>query len=265
MNAFGVDIVFLGDSIIEGWRGMSFGLPVDSKRTNAVVFDSLFQKRQGADFQGLALGIAGDKTTNLLWRIQNQEIPDSLHPSIWWIQVGTNDFLRTNYCSPEVVLMGIQRVIEELRKLRPGSLIVVNSLLPRSDADDGSLLSPDKTSVWQGIMEVNRGLRIYCEKFRSVVFFDATSIFLRQKKGTVGVDGQYIPLDLMADYLHPSAKGYKLWGDAIVAAIYELLDASQSEKGRLPLPHWWKGQSKPEEGYINTKPPPIPTTPEELP
>lgn len=248
MNAFGVDVVFLGDSIIEGWRGMSFGLPVASKRPNAAVFDTLFSERRGADFQGLALGIAGDKTSNLLWRMQNNEIPDTLHPSIWWIEIGTNDFLRDNYCSPEVVLMGIKRVVEEMRKQRPGSFIVVNSLLPRSDADDGSLLNSNgKISVWQGILEVNRGLRNYCETFRNVVYFDATSIFLRQKPKTVGVDGQYIPQSLMADYLHPTAEGYKKWGDEIVASIHKLMDASQSDKGRIPLPPWWKGESKRED------------------
>jgi hypothetical protein len=56
-----VDVVFLGDSITEGWRGTSLGKHVEHKEANIDVFNSLFHVDEGADFQGLALGIAGDK------------------------------------------------------------------------------------------------------------------------------------------------------------------------------------------------------------
>ena len=240
------DIVFLGDSIIEGWRGMSLGQLVPEKQPNIKVFDSLFDERKGAEFNGLALGLAGDKTYNLLWRIQNGELPPDLQPSIWWISIGTNDFGRAlPHCSAEVVILGIKRVVEELRQLRPGSRIVVNSVLPRSEDDlNGRLLdnkNPNRITVWQGIMEVNRGLRDYCSKIENVVYFDATNMFIRQDEGMKGVDGMYIPKDLMYDFLHPTAEGYKKWGEAIISKVHEIFDASQSEKGRLPLSTtWWE-------------------------
>jgi len=37
----------------------------------------------------LPLGIAGDRTVDLLWRIRNGEMPEELNPSIWWILIGT--------------------------------------------------------------------------------------------------------------------------------------------------------------------------------
>jgi lysophospholipase L1-like esterase len=239
-----VDVVLLGDSITEGWRGMSLGLPVPEKKPNVPVFESLFDERRGADFQGLALGIAGDRTYHLLWRMQNGEIPANLQPSVWWISIGTNDFGRDlPHCSPEVVLMGIIRVVKEMQKLRPGSTIVVNSVLPRSEDINGRLVDskhPDHLTVWQGILEVNRGLRIYCSKLRNVVYYDATSIFVRQDEGIKGVDGMFIPKELMYDFLHPTAEGYKKWGDEIISSIHDLIEASQSEKGRLPLSAtWW--------------------------
>jgi lysophospholipase L1-like esterase len=246
LNGRDVDVVLLGDSITEGWRGMSFGQPVPAKKPNIKVFDKLFHERRGADFEGLALGIAGDRTNNLLWRIQNGEIPPDLRPSVWWILIGTNDFGRElPHCSPEVVLMGITRVVEEMRRLRPGSTIVVNALLPRSEDDlDGRLVDSkhgNRVTVWQGIMEVNRGLREYCASIRNVVFFDATSIFVKQDNGTKGLDGMYIPKELMYDYLHPTAEGYKKWGDEIIATVHDVIDASSSEKGRLFLSSkWWE-------------------------
>ena len=61
LNTDSVDVVFLGDSITEGWRGTSLGKYVEYKEPNVKVFNSLFHVDQGADFQGLPLGIAGDK------------------------------------------------------------------------------------------------------------------------------------------------------------------------------------------------------------
>ena len=176
-----------------------------------------------------------------MWRIQHGELPDTLRPSVWWISIGTNDFLRESHCSPEVVLMGITRVVEQVRISRPGSIIVVNSLLPRSTEElNGKLVdseNPEKKTVWEGIMEVNRGLRRYCEKYLNVVYFDATDIFLEESDSHAGVEGMYIPRSLMGDYLHPTAEGYRRWGESMVEAIHEITDASKSKMGRKPLPH----------------------------
>lgn len=205
------DVVFLGDSIIEGWRGLSFGKVNPKKELNTRVFGNLFAKGFGhnADFEGLALGISGDKTFNLLWRLQNGELPDTLHPKMWWLLIGTNDFGHDEkpHCSPEIVLMGVLRVIEELRAARPHTLIVVNSILPRSE-NGGAVTAPDTKipTVWEGILEVNRKLKDYCSNHHNLRYFDATSIFLRQKENTKGIDDQYIPDSLMADYLHPTHK-----------------------------------------------------------
>jgi len=229
-----VDIVFLGDSIIEGWRGLSFGQVNPNKAENTRTFEKLFAKGFGhnADFEGLALGIAGDKTFNLLWRLQNGEIPDSLHPKVFWFLIGTNDFGHDDkpHCSPEVVLMGVLRVIEELRAARPHTLIVVNSILPRSE-DGGAVTSQENNlpTVWEGILEVNRELKDYCSNHHNLRYFDATPIFLRQKPDTKGVDGQYIPDSMMGDYLHPTAKGYLEFGEAVVKEMYHIMDSSQAK------------------------------------
>ena len=44
-----------------GWRGTSFNKTVESKQKNLKVYQSLFDKKKGADLDGLVLGIAGDK------------------------------------------------------------------------------------------------------------------------------------------------------------------------------------------------------------
>ncbi len=55
------DVVFLGDSILEGFKGTKFGKKVKHKQDNVQVFDSFFNANNGAEFDGLVLAIAGDK------------------------------------------------------------------------------------------------------------------------------------------------------------------------------------------------------------
>src|SRR5262249_40922682 len=52
-----IDVVFLGDSITDGWRGQG------------KIWNEHFGK-----FNPLNLGIGGDRTQHVLWRIQNGEL-----------------------------------------------------------------------------------------------------------------------------------------------------------------------------------------------
>ena len=59
VNEGEIDVLFLGDSITEGWKGTSYGR--SSARTQDVpkVFHKYFSKDSGK-YEGLALGISGD-------------------------------------------------------------------------------------------------------------------------------------------------------------------------------------------------------------
>merc|ERR1711983_284230 len=112
------------------------------------IFDSLFDKEDsGGKYNGLPLGVAGDTAPNVLWRIQNGELPSYLNPKVFWLLLGTND-LAIKQCSEEVVLLGILRVIEELQSLRPDAKIVVNSILPLTDDRKGRV--PDIVGGGEG-------------------------------------------------------------------------------------------------------------------
>ena len=157
--------------------GTSFGEPLDQKKSNKQVFQKLFVKsaKSKAKFNGFVLAMAGDKSPNLLWRMQNGEIPDNLNADVWWILIGTNDFLKDGLdnCSDEVVLMGVRRIVEEMKLLRPSSKIVVNGILPRSGRSDGLLFEPGgKRNVMNAIQDVNRELRAYCEQHENVEYFE---------------------------------------------------------------------------------------------
>ena len=220
-----MDVVFLGDSIMEGWRGTSFGQMVEKKKEHSKVFDDYFDMDKGGEFDGLVLGIAGDKCQNLLWRIQNGEMPKKLKAKVFWLLIGTNDFLKEGMeqCSEEVVLMGIQRIVEEMMLLKPDATIVVNGLLPRSDIGrygEGRLYQKGERTVMDAIDAVNSQLEEYCKLHKDLEYFDASQIFIQNNpKLGRGKYQKFIPLDLMEDSLHPTTHGYREWAKAITATL----------------------------------------------
>lgn len=75
-----LDIVLLGDQFIQAWTGkLAKGAIVGGSEIQSY-FNKTFQKSQGGLVEGITLGIDGDTTSNLLWRIQNGEMPAGLDP-----------------------------------------------------------------------------------------------------------------------------------------------------------------------------------------
>jgi len=132
----GIDVVFVGANMVELWAGRSVSNVKKISKEVGEKFVKNFNREKRGKYNGIPLGIAGDTTPNVLWRIQNGEIPDNLNPKIFWLVLGTND-LALRQCSEEVVLLGILRVIEEIQEMRPDAKIVVNSILPMSTDKQG--------------------------------------------------------------------------------------------------------------------------------
>mmetsp|Transcript_26498 Transcript_26498/g.43761 ORF Transcript_26498/g.43761 Transcript_26498/m.43761 type:complete len:697 (-) Transcript_26498:81-2171(-) len=152
-----IDVAFLGESVVEAMDGRWLGKhiigsfqrkqqqqegPEEKKKKSGLpmineTFEKLFRKDKGGELEGVALGIAGDTTSNVLWRIMNDEMPYDFNPKVWWLVLGMNDLTRMQ-CSEEIVVLGILRVVEEIRLRKPDAKIVINSLLPMVNYQDGS-------------------------------------------------------------------------------------------------------------------------------
>lgn len=179
---------------------------------------------------GLPLGIAGDTTPNLLWRLQNGELPLNLNPQIFIVLIGTND-VGKDQCSPENTVVGILRVVEEILKQRPTSQLLLHGLLPRtyntagylycgatgSGSATGGRTPTKEPGVWDDIETINDELQRYARYREGVVYFD-TNVFFKDLPAK-----QQIDMDLMPDGLHPSARGYELWGAELKGKILEML------------------------------------------
>lgn len=179
-------LVFLGDSITDG-----------------MVVASDAMERCWSKDNPLVLGVPGDCTQNLLWRIQHGEV-DSLKPKLFVVLIGTNN-MRTN--SDREIFQGIAAVVHELRTRLPKAKVLVLGLLP---CEVGILPAPSKR-----VALINELLRNGIADGRDVFYIDAGQFFLSPDDS--------ISRKTMPDYLHPSKVGYKLLFSAIKPTVDRLL------------------------------------------
>lgn len=177
-----IQLVFDGDSITDWWQ--SSGLPIWQDR---------YAKLSAFDF-----GIAGDRTENLLWRLSQGQM-NGIHPKLILLMIGTNN-LGIN--TDEQIAEGIKVIIDRYRSLCPDAVILLQGIFPRTQSASDPLR--------QRIKEINKTISAYADGKR-VIFLDFGDKFLEP-------DGTMSP-EIMPDFLHPSAKGYRIWADAIQPVI----------------------------------------------
>ncbi|GKY92074.1 hypothetical protein MPSEU_000178900 [Mayamaea pseudoterrestris] len=145
-----LDVAFLGGSVVEemsgrwmGKSGSSDGKNETNTSDNSMSSLRIFARLFRSNFQsldkgihGVALGIAGDSSPNVLYRIMHGEMPEQFNPKIYWLSLGMNDIARMQ-CSEEVTLIGILRVVEEILERKPHARIVINSLFPMITVREG--------------------------------------------------------------------------------------------------------------------------------
>jgi len=103
------DIIFIGDSITQGWLGKG-----------KAVWDANFLPRKALDF-----GISGDSTQHVLWRMETYPIA-RFHPKLAIVLIGTNN----QHNTPEEIAAGVHAVIAKTQGLYPGIKVIVNSIMP---------------------------------------------------------------------------------------------------------------------------------------
>jgi lysophospholipase L1-like esterase len=211
------DVVMIGDSITEHWVGTDLGTTTREAMGVERVFEEIFVN---GEIHGLALGLGGDRCPQLLYRLREGEMPDSLQPKVWWLLIGTNDL--GDYCSQEGILIGTIQIVFEIRKKRPDATIVVNGILPRSGNAQGVLFAGKQ--FWRKITWINDRLRCFADGQDGVEFFNATDLFLTSD-GTVDIE-------VMPDLLHPNGKGARIWGNAIAQRVKTIM-AQHTDQGKF--------------------------------
>src|SRR6202030_3755868 len=111
------DVIFLGDSITHGWEG-------SGKKVWADNF---------APLKSVNLGIGGDQTGHVLWRITEGKELENLNPKAAVIMIGTNN---TGGHSAEQIAGGIKAIVEELKTQKPDIKILLLGIFPRGNRAD---------------------------------------------------------------------------------------------------------------------------------
>jgi lysophospholipase L1-like esterase len=179
-----VDLLFLGDSITDGWHGQK-------------EWDKNFVPLKAANF-----GIGGDQTQHVLWRLQNGEL-DGIKPKLAVLMIGTNN-LGGN--KDEQIADGVKAIVDELHKQTPETKILLLAIFPRG-------MKP--TDQFRGRIKHINEIIAKLDDGKTVKYLDIGDKFL-ESDGT-------LPKDIMPDGLHPNAKGYKIWAEAIMPNVQEMM------------------------------------------
>lgn len=217
-----LDVVFIGDSIIErlnGTRTMGTKRPYPEYSD---VFERHFDKARNAQatLQGIALGSSGDTTNHLLWHFQHNLLPNELNPKVWFLLIGTNNMGRDG-CAKRGTLGGILQSLQALQNARPKSPVILHGLLPRDDPPNFST-NPQKYALgraWSYITWINAELEKKCNLLRNCYFMNSADMFLRVNNESILA----INSDTMDDGLHPNVPGYEAWAKLVVREIEGIL------------------------------------------
>jgi len=186
------EIVFLGDSITHLWAGE----PNEPKGNRGVEA----MKSLCGDRPVLNLGFGWDRTQNVLKRLELGEL-DGLKPKAVVIHIGTNNLAGTKNArenTPEEIAEAIGLIVDRVREKCPSAKIILMAVFPRGE----SPANPMRPKI----AAINKLIVKNASK-PNVVFLDITSK-LTNPDGTISKE-------VMGDFLHPAAKGYQIWADAL--------------------------------------------------
>lgn len=183
-----VRLLMLGDSLVEGW---------------APPVQQLFYGHRGV----LNLGVGGDNTQGMLWRI-NRLRQTNLRPRLILLEIGTNNVWPGR--PPEEVAVAVAEVVRQIRAWTPHSRILLLGLLPRGTAASDPMRLVQRT--------VNP-LIAACADGVNVFYADP---------GALLVDGNgMLPDQIAPDHLHPNWIGYGILSAAIEPLVRRLLGEAE--------------------------------------
>ncbi len=188
-------VIFIGDSITQGWEG-------EGKEVWAKYY---------AARHALNLGIGGDRTQHVLWRLDNGNLT-GLSPKAAVVMIGTNNSNGEDN-SPEQIVAGVRAIVDTLRAKLPGTKVLLVAIFPRSE----------NFSVQRGkLAQINQALRRTADE-QNVFWLDFGHRFLN--------DDGTMPKELMPDYLHLSKRGYEIWAAAMESKLAAIIGDSPVNAG----------------------------------
>ena len=180
-------VVFLGNSITEGW----------------VRDDSMFFIKNNY----IGRGISGQTSTQLLLRFRQDVV--ALKPKAVVLHIGTNDVAEnTGPYDPEFTLGNIQSMVEIAQS--NGIKVILASVLPATNFEWRRSVG-DRSAM---IVDLNKRLKAYADK-NKIPYIDYHTAMKNDKNG--------MNPDLAEDGVHPTMKGFKIMEALVEQTIVKVL------------------------------------------
>ena len=181
-------IVFVGDSITDGWRNRNG--------------KEVFEKNYGA-MDPYNIGIGGDRTQHVLWRLDHGEV-DGISPKVAVLMIGTNN-LAVN--TDDEIVDGVTKIVKELNEKLPETKVLLLAIFPRPIKPMTPSVAASRRSTRRSLISMTTA---------HVKYLDFGDKFL-EPDGT-------LTKEIMPDYLHPNAKGYEIWAEAMAPTLKSLME-----------------------------------------
>ncbi len=183
-----VDLVFLGDSITHAF---------DNK--GKAIWQQYYAPRNA-----LNIGFSGDRTENVLWRLEHGAV-DDINPKLLVMMIGTNN-TGHRQDKPEETALGIKTILSVLEDKLPNTKVLLLAIFPRAATKDDPLRKIND--------DINNIIKSYGDGER-IHYLDINHIFLD--------DNGALSKTVMKDLLHPNKDQYKSWAEAIEPQIVALM------------------------------------------
>ena len=174
-----IDFVMIGDSITHSW----------GKHPEILNENNL-----------LNLGFPGDRTQNVLWRIDNGAL-DGISPKLVTLMIGTNNMHEDKKAyspdKPEDIFTGIRAIVGEVGKCLPNTSIVIFSIFPRKAGP-----------AYERVKAVNALLPQLANDNPNIHHLNINGLFLNDK----GFQNQSL---FDRDLLHLNKQGYQTWAQSL--------------------------------------------------
>ena len=200
-----VDLIYIGDSIVRSWQWD--GTPV---------WDYYYAKRNG-----MIAGMTGDRTEQVLWRLQNGNI-DGISPKLAIVMIGQNN---GPFNTGEEIGAGVALIVQTLREKLPKTKILVLAIFPRGE----------KPTAERAVLAKANEVVSKLADGKQVFYMDVNHLFL-------GPDGG-IRASLMPDFEHPNEEGHRVWAAAIESKVAELMGDTPTPE--MPAKPKTKGEAAP--------------------
>ena len=160
------------------------------------------------DLAAVNMGISGDRTENVIWRLQNGTL-EGINPKVATLLIGTNNTDGNHYLeisTPKELSEGIWKICTIIRDKLPEIEIVLLGILPYG-------YKPNHRDEIN--KATNKIISQFPEKDSKIHYYDLGYLFLNEQ--------DKVKRELMPDYLHPNVEGEKLIFETLAPSISKLL------------------------------------------